>query len=183
MTIPVNPMPVDSRAYTNITPFTVRDNATYIIVLESMRTYINNVLVPFINKNVEDLDESWKEKVNELVAEWNQLSADLIEQVEDIASQLGSSVEDAQTARDAAIAAAELAEQFASDMEAFQDNAITNIFNNAATDFRQAFNVVMENLIREDEGDPGTFILSTVTPDPEPGGSIVPDPNDPGFFV
>lgn len=182
--IPVNPIPSDNRLYTNITPFTVRDNATYLIVLEEMRQYINNTLVPFINTNVANLDKAWTEQVNALIESWNEQSEALIQQVQEIAAGLGSSVEDAQAAADAAQAAAELAEQFASTVQEIQDSAITQIFNNLNSDFRQSINAVLNTFIREDETDPGTFIieLPDAPPPPEPG-QITPDPNDPGFFV
>lgn len=157
--IPVNPIPTDNRLYTNITPFTVRDNATYLIVLEEMRQYINNTLVPFINTNVANLDEAWTEQVNALIESWNEQSEALIQQVQEIADGLGTSVEDAQAAADAAQAAAELAEQFASDVQAFQDGAITQIFADYDSEFRQAINNVLSVLIHEDETDPGTFII------------------------
>lgn len=164
--IPVNPIPSDRRLYTNITPFTVRDNATYLIVLEEMRRYINGVLIPFINDNVGGLDEEWRNEVDRLIESWEQQSADLIAQVNAIAEQLGSSVEDAQAARDAAEAAAALAEQFASDVVAFQDSAITEIFNDVSSDFRIALNSVLNDYIVEDENDPGTFIVDTTNVSP-----------------
>lgn len=182
--IPVNPIPSDNRRYTNITPFTVRDNATYLIILESMRQYINDTLVPFVNQNVANLDESWHEQVNALIQSWNEQSVALIEQVQEIADGLGTSVEDAQVAAAAAQAAAELAGQFASDVEEIQDSAITQIFDNYNSEFRQAVNIALSTMIREDENDPGTFIIDIpdAPPAPEPG-QIQPDPDDPGFFV
>lgn len=136
--IPVNPIPSDQRLYTNITPFTVRDNATYLIVLEEMRQYINSTLVPFINVNISNLDEAWTEKVAELIQSWNDQSDALIEQVQAIADGLGDSVEEAQAARDAAEAARDAAEQFASDMQAFQDIAVSTIVSDEQSQTRAA---------------------------------------------
>lgn len=93
--IPVNPIPSDRRLYTNITPFTVRDNSTYIIVLEEMRRYINKVLIPFINDNVGGLDEKWHEEVlfleatiQALMDEQNEQFDEKISQVNGLVSQI-----------------------------------------------------------------------------------------------
>lgn len=147
--VPVNPLPTDNRLYTNITPFTVRDNATYIIILEAMRQYINDKLVPFINENIKDLEDHWTEEVakliasweeytNELIQNWNQLSADLIAQVNEIAEGLGNAVAEAQAAKDAAEAARDLAEQFAGNVQAFQDSAVALLIEGDTTETRAA---------------------------------------------
>ena len=51
------------RPYTNIQPFTVRDGATYLIVLESLRTWIRDTLVPHVDNEIGGLSESWAEQV------------------------------------------------------------------------------------------------------------------------
>jgi lysophospholipase L1-like esterase/uncharacterized protein YggL (DUF469 family) len=51
----------------NITPFTYRDGLTYVQILEGMRAYINKVLVPFVNTQVEYLSDAFVEEVNRLI--------------------------------------------------------------------------------------------------------------------
>lgn len=135
--IPVNPLPVEGRLYTNITPFTVHNNATYLIILESMRQYINDKLVPFINTNIANLDAAWVEQTQELIESWNVQSAALIEYVDTVAAGIGTSVEDAIAAQAAAEAARDLAEQYASQAEAIQDVAVSGIVNNPNSTLRE----------------------------------------------
>lgn len=146
MTIPVNPMPQATRLYTNITPFTVRDNATYLIVLEELRQFVNNKLVPFINDNVSSLDSAWVEQTQELIESWNTQSNELLSQVQSIANSLENEVQEAVDARDAAVAARNLAEQFASDAEEIQDSAIAQIGGNLSSLTRQLFDGVYASI-------------------------------------
>lgn len=183
MITPVNPIPGTSRPYSNVTPFTVRDNATFLNVLEEMRAYIARTLVPFVNENVGKLDQAWTEETQKLIESWNTQSEELIGQVQGIAESVAEVAVDAKAAQEAAEHFAQLAEQFASQAEDVQDTAITTIFENFSSDFRTAFNAAIESVIREDENDPGTFIISALPPEPEPGGGVSPDPSDPGFFV
>lgn len=183
MIIPVNPMPQATKLYSNITPFTVRDNATYITVLEELRQFINDKLVPFINDNVDALDSAWIEKTQELIESWNTQSNTLITQVQTIADGLGTAVQDAVIAQNAAEAARDLAAQYASTVEAIQDDNITNIFTNLSSDFRTAFNLSLADIIIEDSDDEGTFIFEPPTAPPPTEGGVTPDPADPGFFV
>lgn len=180
--VPLNPIPMENRNYSNVQPFTVRDNATMLRSMEDIRRYIATVLVPHVNENVGNLDQAWAEKTLELVEQWDTQSDALVSQVQNIADQLGTSVEDAQAARDLAEAAAATAEQFASNVVAIQDDAITSLWNDPDSQFRESVNVVLENVVREDVNDPGTFFV-TSTPGEAPNSGIQPDPNDPGFWV
>lgn len=140
MTIPVNPMPTDGRLYSNITPFTIRDNMSMIYIIEQMRIYVNDKLVPFINENIANLDQSWLDKVAELIASWEAQSAELIEQVNTAVESIGTSVEDAEAAKVAAEAARDLAEQFASTMTEIQDQAVASILSRPNSFTRTALN-------------------------------------------
>jgi hypothetical protein len=52
---------------TNITPFTYRDGATYLQILEGLRQYINRTIVPFVNENLDNLTDVFIEEVNKLI--------------------------------------------------------------------------------------------------------------------
>lgn len=55
----------------NITPFTYRDGATYLEILELLRTYIRETIVPFINTNFTELGDEFETQVNLLITEVN----------------------------------------------------------------------------------------------------------------
>jgi hypothetical protein len=61
----------------NITPFTYRDGQTYLQILEGLRVYINQTVVPFIDDNLDTLGEIFVEEVNRLIEAVNQ-AIDLI---------------------------------------------------------------------------------------------------------
>lgn len=73
--MPVSNIPVigypDYTPYTQITPFTVRDGATYLLTLEALKDWIRDVLVPAIDTNMGDLQTEWQTQVNALVDEIN----------------------------------------------------------------------------------------------------------------
>ena len=51
----------------NITPFTYRDGATYLQILEGLRVYINRTIVPFINENFAEFGQIFADEVNRLI--------------------------------------------------------------------------------------------------------------------
>lgn len=51
----------------NITPFTYRDGKTYLQILEGLRVYINQTIVPFVDESIDDLENKWVEEVNRLI--------------------------------------------------------------------------------------------------------------------
>ena len=182
MSIPMINYPA-FRPYTNITPFTVRDGATYLLQIETLLAWIRNDLVPHIDKEIKELQKNWDETAVELISTWEQMSADLIARVEQAKNSIGAAVDEANAAKNAAEAARDIAEMFAGQMETLQDQAITTIFNNGESLFRTAFESSIDK-IKEDENDPGTFIIVGPTPTPDPApGEIVEDPSDPGFFI
>lgn len=89
----------------NITPFTYRDGATYLEVLEGIRAYVNDTLVDFINTNFTELGDKFETEVNRM-----------IDQVE---TQL--------SAQDANIA------QEIADLTTYVDNAVQSIINESIT--------------------------------------------------
>lgn len=182
MTIPLINYP-SFRPYSNIVPFTVRDGATYLLQIETLLAWVRNDLVPHIDKEIAELTTNWDETTLELIGTWEQMSASLILRVEQAEAAIGSAVTEAEAAKAAAEAARDLAELYASQTEAVQDTAVTSIFTTADSQFRLAFNAVIDDILREDPDDPGTFIISSVAPPPEPSEGVTPDPTDPGFFV
>lgn len=120
MTMPiVNGVPLNLAPFPNVQPFTVRDNATMLILLQEMRKWINDTLVPFVNENVETLTTEWAENTSQLIGEF-------ISRVE----AAETAQEAAEVAQLAAEAARNLAEQYASEAEEVQDVALANTLNN-----------------------------------------------------
>lgn len=65
--IPVTGFPVQMRPYNNITPFTYRDGLTYLEVLESLRTWLRDNLVPFLDSEITALTDDFTEQVVNLM--------------------------------------------------------------------------------------------------------------------
>jgi len=137
MPIVLNNFP-EYRPYSNVQPFTVRDGATYLLQLEALKDWLRDYVIPHINTETGELAESWKTQTEFLIENWNTLSVQLVAQVQTIADGADADAQAAQTARLAAEAARDLAEQFASEAAEVQDAAITGIFNNTSSLFRQA---------------------------------------------
>lgn len=76
MTTPLIKFPA-SRPYTNIQPFTVRDGATYLMVLESLREWLRDTLVPHVDREHAELVESWNSSIETLTQQLLEDSVDL----------------------------------------------------------------------------------------------------------
>lgn len=118
----------------NVTPFTYRDGATYLRVLEEMRAYINGTLVGSINENIDGL--------NTVVSG----------QIEDIAAILDEALTEteadktaAEAAKAAAEAARDLAQQYAEEAGDAADAAMLTVWNNIASAFRVALDAAYVN--------------------------------------
>lgn len=73
MTI-INPIPVYPIGFqpvTPVTPFTYRDGATYLDILESLKHYIAEVLVPWIQNELETEQGDVQSIVNDLIEQFN----------------------------------------------------------------------------------------------------------------
>lgn len=130
MTIPVLP-PYNwpNTPVPHVTPFTFRDGYSYEQRFRRLVKYLNDEVIQYINENVPGLAQQFVDEVNRLITEFNEITADITD---------SSAI--AVAAAEAAEASALLAEQYASDAANIQDAAITGIFNNAASQFRQAAN-------------------------------------------
>lgn len=69
--------------YTNITPFTYRDGATFLEIFEGAILYLNGTVIPFINNNFSEFDDEFTADMNTLIAQVNQQIADLTKYVND----------------------------------------------------------------------------------------------------
>lgn len=147
MPIPMFNYP-DFRPYSNVQPFTVRDGATHLMTLEALREWIRDDLVPHIDKEISELTESWGTDATEIISQFESITAALILTAEGLAGQSATSAEAAQAARLAAEAAAALAEQWANQAEEAQDGAITELFNNVASEVRQAMDATYASVAR-----------------------------------
>lgn len=96
--MPITNIPVigypDYTPYTQITPFTVRDGATYLLTLEALKDWIRDVLVPAIDTNIAGLETAWETQTNSLVDQTNAIVASLIQDVNDaVDTVVNSSIE------------------------------------------------------------------------------------------
>lgn len=55
----------------NITPFTYRDGITYLEYLESLKDYLIEVVVPFIDESFDSLENKWADDMVEIIAAVN----------------------------------------------------------------------------------------------------------------
>lgn len=156
MPINLNDFP-EYRPYTNIQPFTVRDGATYLLQLETLKDWIRDTLVPHIDSEITELANSWGANKTELQGIFEQVVTDLITQVDTAIAELttlvnssvasmGDSVEQAQAARDAAIIARNEAEGFADTAEGAVDASVTAILENPASAARIALDAIYATL-------------------------------------
>jgi len=85
---------------TNITPFTYRDGATYLEVLETLRAYLNGTLVPYINDNMAELGDEFAAQVNTLI---DTINAQLSAQNDAVTAQLAAQNTSIQEAIDSVV--------------------------------------------------------------------------------
>ena len=133
MSIPVINFP-PFRPYSNITPFTVRDGATYLTVLEELRNWLNTTLVPHVDTEIANLVIAWEDNANTLLT--NVIAA-LNEQSDTVTAQLNeqnASILQQLNGQNAAITAqlatqdADVAAQIDA-MTTYVDNAVQSIIN------------------------------------------------------
>lgn len=148
--MPITNIPVigypDYTPYTQVTPFTVRDGATYLLTLEALKDWIRDVLVPSIDTNISGLETSWETQTSSLVDQTNAIVADLIQQVDAAITDMQSQVDAATAAQTAAEAARDQAEEYASTVVAIQDTAVTGLINDGASTTRVALNGIFATI-------------------------------------
>lgn len=69
---PLVPPYVPNVPTNNITPFTYRDGVTYVEKLENLQTYVNTVIVEFINTNFDSLEDALVDQMNALIIQVNE---------------------------------------------------------------------------------------------------------------
>lgn len=125
------------RPFTNITPFTIRDGATYLLQLEAIKDWLRDYVIPLINSEVGELTENWEAQVLALIENWERLSVELIDTVNNVATGVADDADAAEAAKLAAEAARDLAELYAGQAAGLQDAAMTAVLNSVSSDFRQ----------------------------------------------
>lgn len=141
---PITGIPVigypDFTPYTQITPFTVRDGATYLLTLEALKDWIRDVLVPQIDAQIAGLGDAWSADITDIVNQTNQTVTDLTNAVNTAIAGITDQVEQADAARDAAQAAQTASESardeaanYASTVVAYQDANVEGFVNDAGS--------------------------------------------------
>ena len=126
------------RPYTNIQPFTVRDGATYLLVLEGLREWLNDQLVPHIDKEISELVASWEGNTSELITTVEQKITDALALVDTAVEGVEEDAAAAIAAKAAAEAARDLAEQYASQAAEVQDGSVTALLVDPDSQLRTA---------------------------------------------
>lgn len=116
--IDVSAIPNAFRAHTDVQPFTYRSAMTYTQLLESMRVWTLNQLIPYLNTNFEDIQGSWVENVTNFV---QLVNAGLAQQSADNAAAIAQGLSD-----------------IANSSVSFTNQALTDAFNATTSSFRAA---------------------------------------------
>lgn len=125
-----------------IVPFSMRETPSLLLMVEEMRKWMNDSLVPFINENIEKLSADWVSAVTELTENWERLSIELIAQVESAKTDAEAAAAASALAQSAAEAARDLAALYASQAEEIQDTAITGIVTQVDSSTRELLDLL-----------------------------------------
>jgi hypothetical protein len=159
---PFSPLP-------NIAPFTYKDGETYLSMFERIRSFVNTTIIEFVNDNVTGLGENFKTEVNNLIDVFNDnltaQNADIADKVTELTEYVNTKVQ-----------------QIISSSIEVNDPMVAEMINTTTTLARGALDALLANIVSEDANDPGTFLLYEPAPTEE-SSQVVPDPNDPGFFI
>lgn len=151
---PITPI---NTPFPNITPFTLRDNATYIMTLDDIVKYIEEDIYPFVSENVKELADSWIDNATNLVDAVNvaletqsadvsaQITA-LNESVDAVVSSLTASVdnkiEELQSDVDAAV------QQVVNSSIELQSSVLAGIVSDPASDGRTALDALYATIFK-----------------------------------
>lgn len=64
--ITVGDFPRSTRPFSNVQPFTYRDGSTYLEILEGLRSWLRDTLVPHLNTELGEVNEAWTREVTAL---------------------------------------------------------------------------------------------------------------------
>lgn len=121
--------------YTTITPFTYRDNYTYLLKLEGLAHYVKNTLVPEIDERIGVISDTFNESMENLEA-----AVDLVEQV---ASDAQATAEQAQLILENANGVKEAIELIETSINTIRGE-ITVIVENAGSDLDDKIGVAVD---------------------------------------
>lgn len=147
----------DTRPYSNVTPFTVRDGATHMLKIEEYLKWVRDTLLPHIDSEIGALAEGWTESADAMTAAWDTARDELLTVIADAEARISSDLSEAEAAKIAAEAAAEMAEAFSSTVPSVQDEAMRDIFLGEHGLFRSALMDAVEVMTdsRVDQTVPG----------------------------
>lgn len=139
--VPIPPLVLDYYNVPNIAPFAFREAPTYLSIQKEVSDWLSTKLVPWIITNVSGLNDNWKENTEALIQSWNLTTDTLMDKVDTAVDGVEEIKDQAVAAQEAAEAARDLAEQFASQAAGVQDSAITLIFQNTSSMLRGAMDL------------------------------------------
>jgi len=117
----------------DIVGFSIRENPSQIYLVEQMREWLVNHLIPYVNTSMAYLSDEWKKYAELLIAAWDAKMTELEAEVAAAVAEMHNQVELATAAQHAAEAARDQAEIFASQAAAIQDAAIAIHVGNDAS--------------------------------------------------
>ncbi|QXG07818.1 tail related protein [Curtobacterium phage Reje] len=160
-TVPLGWFPYRLKPYNNIQPFVFRDGLTYLEVLESLRNWLYDQLVPYVDSTVAEYVEAY----NGAIAALGVYAQDFQDYIEaqkavfdgnideyrelveksttDFIALATESMEAVKADADRADAAAERAEMFAAQVEALQDAAVAALIRTDGNSTRAALREVI----------------------------------------
>lgn len=121
--------PYEPHPYTNVVPFTVRDNSTMLMILNGLREWIRDKLIPHLDDNFTKMVEAWEQNVVQLTASVN---AALDAQSAEIASLLADQLAEFEAIKQAVI----------ENSIELQDEVLQAIFTDPDSEFRQLINTL-----------------------------------------
>ncbi|QXG07742.1 hypothetical protein QEJ61_gp10 [Curtobacterium phage Pize] len=154
--VPMGWFPWRIRPYNNAQPFTMKDGEAYLDILEGLRDWLANYLVPFVDKTFREYEEAYNRALGELDVYAKQFQ-DYIEaqktifdgkaeaylelvttSVAEFKALSATAIATVKRDADRADAAAARAEMYASQVVAFQDEAVRQLIADPSSKVRAA---------------------------------------------
>lgn len=132
----LDPLPPVYPQSSGLVPWTVNYGAGIAGQIEQMRRWLEDTLVPYVNKNLSEWLDADKAEHERLIAAWNAAVVVLELRMTEVESNAADSLALSEAARVAAEAARDLARQYAEDAVEAQDGAIRSLIDTPTSETR-----------------------------------------------
>ena len=130
MTNPIPPVVIPTFPTSSVQPFTYKDGMSYLEILERLRGYITKTLVPWLENEINNFEDSVEDTVNKLIDEVLHSSVELQDPV--ITGILANSASEFRTALNAILA--NVVHEDTKDAGTFIINSQQSATNNVVSD-------------------------------------------------